>query len=177
MNDTGFSVKDPARLGAAYRDDRPRPSRMQDETTIKVGESTTLFSLQRIFDPRAYPSGGAGMAGTASDVARFLDTLRQGGGPVLSAPSVQAMMIDQVGAQAQTQGQAGASVTAGRCWTIRPWPAPRNPGHLAMGRRLRSQLVCRPQARLTLVALTNTAFEGMSGAFTREIRDAAYPAP
>lgn len=55
MNDTAFSVKDPARLGAVYRDDRPRPSRMQDEAAIRVGESTTLFSLKRIFDPRAYP--------------------------------------------------------------------------------------------------------------------------
>jgi CubicO group peptidase (beta-lactamase class C family) len=33
-----------------------------------------------------------------------------------------------------------------------------------------------PQAKLTVVALTNTAFEGMSGAFTRDIRDAVYSA-
>jgi hypothetical protein len=31
-----------------------------------------------------------------------------------------------------------------------------------------------PASRLTVVALTNTAFEGMSGAFPREIRDAVY---
>lgn len=31
-----------------------------------------------------------------------------------------------------------------------------------------------PAHELTVVALTNTAFEGMSGAFPREIRDAVY---
>jgi CubicO group peptidase (beta-lactamase class C family) len=31
-----------------------------------------------------------------------------------------------------------------------------------------------PANELTVVALTNTAFEGMSGAFPREIRDAVY---
>lgn len=31
-----------------------------------------------------------------------------------------------------------------------------------------------PEHRLTVVALTNTAFEGMSGAFPQEIRDAVY---
>jgi len=31
-----------------------------------------------------------------------------------------------------------------------------------------------PEAELSVVALTNTAFEGMSGAFPGEIRDAVY---
>jgi CubicO group peptidase (beta-lactamase class C family) len=178
MNDTAFSVKDPARLGAVYRDDRPRPSRMQDEAAIRVGESTTRFSLQRIFDPRSYPSGGAGMAGTAMDVARFLDTLRQGGGPLLSARSVQAMMTDQVGAQAQTQGPGWGF---GYGWAVLDDPAlagtPQSRGTLQWGGAYGHSWFVDPQARLTVVALTNTAFEGMSGAFTREIRDAAYPAP
>lgn len=32
-----------------------------------------------------------------------------------------------------------------------------------------------PQATLTVVALTNSAFKGMSGTFTQDIRDAVYP--
>lgn len=178
MQDTDFAVKDPARLGAAYRDDQPRPSRMQDETALRVGGSTTLFSLQRIFDPRAYPSGGAGMAGTAGDVARFLDTLRQGGGVLLSRASVQAMMTDQVGAQAQSQGPGWGF---GYGWAVLDDPAlaatPQSKGALQWGGAYGHSWFVDPQARLTVVALTNTAFEGMSGAFTREIRDAAYPAP
>ncbi|OLF53703.1 serine hydrolase domain-containing protein [Pseudomonas chlororaphis] len=178
MHDTAFTVKDPARLGAAYRDDRPQPSRMQDETAIRTGDSTTLFSLPRIFDPRSYPSGGAGMAGTADDVARFLDTLRQGGGAILSQASVQAMMTDQVGAQAQTQGPGWGF---GYGWAVLDDPAlagtPQSKGTLQWGGVYGHSWFVDPQARLTVVALTNTTFEGMSGAFTQEVRDAAYPAP
>ena len=46
--------------------------------------------------------------------------------------------------------------------------------HLALGWRLRAFLVRRPGRELSVVALTNTLFEGMSGRFVNDLRDAVY---
>lgn len=43
-----------------------------------------------------------------------------------------------------------------------------------MERGLWSQMVHRPRECLTVVALTNTAFEGMIGRFTVDVRNAVY---
>ena len=177
MRDTAFSVRDIHRLSAVYLDGQPIPSRMPDEGMIKTGESSTLFSLTRILDAHAYPSGGAGMAGTAGDISGFLEILRQGGGPILSPQSVQSMMTDQVGAQAQTQGPGWGF---GYGWAVLDDPqltnTPQSKGTIQWGGAYGHSWFVDPQAKLTVVALTNTAFEGMSGAFTRDIRDAVYPA-
>jgi hypothetical protein len=42
------------------------------------------FAPDRIFDPNSYPSGGAGMAGTAHEVLTILEVNRRGGAPILS---------------------------------------------------------------------------------------------
>lgn len=177
MSDTAFSVRDIQRLSAVYSDGHPGPLRMPDEAVIKSGESSTLFSLKRILDPQAYPSGGAGMAGTAGDFSRFLEILRRGGKPILSTRSVQLMMTDQVGPQAQTQGPGWGF---GYGWAVLDDPAltktPQAKGTIQWGGAYGHSWFVDPQAKLTVVALTNTAFEGMSGAFTRDIRDAVYPA-
>ncbi|UCM20895.1 hypothetical protein [Ensifer adhaerens] len=44
------------------------------------------------------------MAGTAKDVLTFLEAIRKGGSPILSAETVKTMMQDQTGPEAQTQG-------------------------------------------------------------------------
>ncbi|WP_150642760.1 serine hydrolase domain-containing protein [Pseudomonas fluorescens] len=177
MRDTAFSVGDIQRLSAVYSDGHPVPMRMADEAVIKSGESSTLFSLKRILDPQAYPSGGAGMAGTAGDFSSFLEILRQGGGSILSPGSVQSMMSDKVGPQAQTQGPGWGF---GYGWAVLDDPSltktPQSKGTIQWGGAYGHSWFVDPLAKLTVVALTNTAFEGMSGAFTREIRDAVYPA-
>ncbi len=43
-------------------------------------------------------SGGAGLLSTAADYARFLEALRTGGAPILSATNVERMTSDQIGA-------------------------------------------------------------------------------
>lgn len=44
------------------------------------------------------------MAGTAHDILTFLETIRTGGGPIPGSASVEAMLANQVGVEAATQG-------------------------------------------------------------------------
>jgi CubicO group peptidase (beta-lactamase class C family) len=149
---------------------------MVDKATITSGNSTALFDVRRILDPQAYPSGGAGMAGTAGDIARFLETIRRGGAPILSAHSVQLMVTDSVGAKAQTQGPGWGF---GYGWAVLDDPAltgtPQSRGTFEWGGAYGHSWFVDPQQKLTVVALTNTAYEGMSGLFTHQLRDAVYP--
>jgi len=55
------------------------------------------FSPARIFDEASFPSGGAGLAGTARDYLRFAEALRLGGAPVLSPAMARAMRENQLG--------------------------------------------------------------------------------
>lgn len=175
LKDTGFAVTDPARLGAAYADGRPTPTRMTDNELVPFAGNAVRFAPGRALDPTAYPSGGAGMVGTAGDVLRFLEAIRTGGGPILKPETVEMMMADQVGAQAQTQGPGWGF---GFGWAVLDDPAPtKTPqaaGTIQWGGAYGHSWFVDPASRLTVVALTNTAFEGMSGAYTIEIRDAVY---
>lgn len=175
MNDTGFSVRDLSRLAVAYADGQPEPVRMADGTTIPMGEGSVRFAPGWTFDSTSYPSGGAGMVGTADDVMRFLETIRRGGGTILSPVTVAAMMRDQVGPQAQTQGEGWGF---GYGWAILVDPSgtgtPQSPGTIQWGGAYGHSWFVDPVQELTVVALTNTALEGMSGAFPTAVRDAVY---
>lgn len=176
LRDTGFAVTDLKRLSAAYQDGSPQPIRMVDKATITSGDSTALFDVRRILDPQAYPSGGAGMAGTAGDIARFLETIRRGGAPILSAHSVQLMVTDSVGTNPPTQDPGWGF---GYGWAVLDNPAltgtPQSRGTFEWGGAYGHSWFVDPLQKLTVVALTNTAYEGMSGLFTHQLRDAVYP--
>ena len=72
LTDTGFTVADPDRLAAGYVDDGGAPRRMADLEIIPLpfieGSEGLRMSLARAFDEGAYPSGGAGMMGSAGDL-------------------------------------------------------------------------------------------------------------
>lgn len=175
MRDTGFVVGDPSRLAIPYADGRPKPVRMTDGMFVSLGDGGARFAPGRALDPASYASGGAGMVGTARDIARFLETIRTGGGGILKAETVAAMMRDQVGPQAQTQGPGWGF---GYGWAVLDDPAgtdtPQSKGTIQWGGAYGHSWFVDPARKLTVVALTNTAFEGMSGAFPTEIRDAVY---
>lgn len=175
LADTGFAVRDAGRLAKPYADGTPEPVAMTDGMRVPFFDTVATFAPSRILDAASYPSGGAGMAGTAGDVLTFLEAIRTGGAPILRADTVERMASDQVGAEAETQGPGWGF---GHGWAVLVDPAPTGTpqaaGTLQWGGAYgHSWFVDRANA-LTVVALTNTAFEGMSGAFPAEIRDAVY---
>lgn len=173
--DTEFAVRDMAQLVTPYADGTPQPVRMTDGIKVPIFGNTACFAPSRILDPKSYPSGGAGMAGTAGDILRFLEALRVGGAPILNPETTLLMSTDHVGPQAETLGP-GWGFGYGGAVLVDPAPTgtPQAPGTLQWGGAYGHSWFIDHANRLSVVALTNTAFEGMSGAFSAEIRDAVY---
>ncbi|KJF71056.1 serine hydrolase domain-containing protein [Agrobacterium arsenijevicii] len=175
LEDTGFTVRETSRLTAAYADGNPEPALMSDGIRVPIFGTTARFAPSRILDPKSYPSGGAGMAGTAGDVLRFLEAIRTGGASILDTRTVDAMAIDHVGTEAETQGPGWGF---GYGWAVLVDPAPTGtpqaPGTLQWGGAYGHNWFIDRANGLSVVALTNTAFEGMSGAFPGDVRNAVY---
>ncbi|AGC48716.1 beta-lactamase [Myxococcus stipitatus DSM 14675] len=175
MKDTGFSVKDASRLAVPYSDGKPAPVRMGQAHGVPFGEGVVQFAPDRVLNPSAFPSGGAGMVGTADDFARFLEALRQGGAPVLKKSTAQQLGVVQRGPEAQTQGPGwGWGLLSAVLVDPAPTHSPQSAGTWQWGGAYGHNWFVDAKKNLTVVAMTNTAFEGMNGPFTFEVRDAAY---
>jgi CubicO group peptidase (beta-lactamase class C family) len=183
MGDTAFTIADANRnrLAVPYADAKPRPKRMEDGELVPepyTGGAGIVFAPSRAFDPKSFPSGGGGMIGSAPDLLRFFEAIRRGGRPVLSEESTARMMRNQnANLPSKAQGPMpgwgfgfGASVltdpsTAG---------SPQSPGTWQWGGVYGHSWFVDPERHLTVIALTNTALEGLSGRFPIELRDAIY---
>ncbi|WP_338863217.1 serine hydrolase [Myxococcus stipitatus] len=176
MKDTAFSVSDATRLAVAYTDGRPIPVRMTGKGHgVPFGEGVVQFAPDRALTPNAYPSGGAGMVGSAGDFARFLEALRLGGAPVLKQSTIDQFGVLQRGPEAQTQGPGwGWGMLSAVLVDPAQAHSPQSAGTWQWGGAYGHNWFVDVKKKLTVVAMTNTAFEGMNGPFTREVRDAAY---
>lgn len=174
MDDARFHVIDPKRLSIAYADGTERPARMPDPWVPAEGaEWRAPFSPARIFNPKAFQSGGAGMAGTAGDILKLLEVFRQGGSPIVSPETAAAALSNQIGDVAgdpgMRYGYLGGIITdpalAGTCL-----PA----GAIRWGGVYGGTWFIDPARKLTVVNLTNTALEGCMGLYPERIRRAVY---
>ena len=115
------------------------------------------------------------MAGTAGDVLTFLETLRAGG--LLQPQTRSAMFKVQALTRAQAEGP-GWEFGFGGAVLVDPKAAatPQARGTLQWNGAYGHKWFIDPANELTIVALTNTAFEGMIGRFTVDVRNAVYGA-
>lgn len=177
MDDTAFVAVDPQRLAAAYADAEPQPRRLMDADAIAFVEGTAGFLLdpRRALESAAFPSGGAGMVGSAGDLLRLLETLRQGGGALLPANLVDDMGRNQIGDHPMAYWP-GCGFGLGFTVLKDPLAAasPESVGTWRMGGTYGHAWFVDRARRLSVVAFTNTALEGMSGAFVTQLRDAVY---
>ncbi|RAV10934.1 serine hydrolase domain-containing protein [Paenibacillus contaminans] len=177
MKDTAFFAVDPLRLSAAYANDRPEPRRLLDSDYIPFVEGTSGFRLApgRALDRTAYPSGGAGMVGSAGDFMRLLETLRKGGAPLLPESLVQEMTSNQIGdlPMAYWPGRG-----FGLGFTVLKDPeaaqTAESPGTWRLGGTYGHSWFVDPVKQISVVAFTNTALEGMSGQFTTDLCETVY---
>ncbi|MFC9778538.1 serine hydrolase domain-containing protein [Paenibacillus chitinolyticus] len=177
MSDTGFVAADPERLATSYANDIPEPRPLHDPDSIAFVEGTAGFLLApgRALDGTAYPSGGAGMVGSAGDFLQLLETLRKGGSPLLPEFMVREMTTNQIG-DLPMAFWPGRGFGLGITLLKDPVAAdtPESPGTWRMGGTYGHSWFVDPKQRLSVVAFTNTALEGMSGQFTVDLCEAIY---
>ena len=176
MVDTGFSAIDRTRLTVPYADAKTAPVRMGEPELVSFrGLGQIRFSPSRVLDPTQFPSGGAGMVGSADDLARLLEALRGGGTPILHPATVTQMTTNRIGAL-PVPGLPGWGFGYG-CTTLEDRAmakTPQSAGTWAFTSAYGHSYFVDPARQLTVVALTNTALEGGFGTFVQAIRDAVY---
>ncbi|AVF33461.1 serine hydrolase domain-containing protein [Rahnella sikkimica] len=179
MNDTAFYVHNPARLATPYVSDSPEPHRLQEGEKAAAFENTVgiTYSPLRALDTQAYPSAGAGMVSSAHDVLKMLEMLRQGGEPLLTPTLTNEMGRDQTGGL-ELPDMPGTGFGLGFSVLRDPQAAasPESAGTWRWGGAYGHSWFVDRTAGLSVVAFTNTLYEGMSGAFVNELRDAVYGA-
>lgn len=178
MSDTAFHAHSPERLATAYANADPEPVRILDGMRVPLPEEIGIavrFVPRRALNAQAYPSGGAGMVGTAADILKLLEMIRRKGAPLLSTSMVNSMHTDYVGAEAQAHGP-GWGFGYGGAVLANPMLAatPQSKGTLQWGGVYGNWWFVDPTRALSVVLLTNTAYEGMCGALTGQVRDAVY---
>ncbi|NHZ40245.1 beta-lactamase family protein [Massilia sp. CCM 8693] len=177
MRDTGFGVADPRRLAQAYANASPAPRLLRGAERLAFIDGTAGFRLApgRALDAAAYASGGAGMVGSAPDLLRLLEMLRCGGAPLLPPALVRQMTGNRIGElpMAYWPGRGfGLGVTVLK--DPRAAASPESTGTWRMGGTYGHSWFVDPQRALSVVAFTNTALEGMSGAFVDQLCQAVY---
>lgn len=177
LSDTAFHVTDRGRLAVPYKNAAPQPAPMGREDSIITPSGVFGYLPERIFDPDIYHSASGGMAGTAGDILAILETITRGGAPLLDASTVSAMIRDQ------TNGLTGLErpgLGFGYGWAVVADPDRAGlqlaRGAIQWGGVYGHSWFIDPERSLTVVALTNTALEGLFGAFPFDIGKAIYQA-
>ncbi len=175
MKDTHFHVTDRARLTVPYADGTPPMPMGENEPVPGRSGGVTVFSPDRIHDPNAPQSGGAGMAGTAGDVMKLLEEF-SGAGKLLRPETVAMALSNQIGAVPRDPADPGKrfSLIGARLEDPHLATSPCPVGTADWGGAYGHNWLIDPTNRISIVTCTNTAFEGCNGPFREEVRDAVY---
>ena len=175
MKDTGFAVTDRARLATAYADAQPEPVIMTEGHAIPFGPSPIVYTPSRAFDETAFPSGGAGMVGTAPEFLRYLETIRRGAAPILKPETGKLLLENQIDVPVAILGPGygfslGGAILLDPSVTALPTPQPK--GVWQWGGVYGGSWFVDPANRLSVLTLSNTAIEAWRG--RRRARSAVY---
>ncbi|WP_126286343.1 serine hydrolase domain-containing protein [Burkholderia stagnalis] len=177
MTDTAFVAHDAARFATPYVSTAGAPRRMADADLVPVYDGTIgiRFAPARAFDAQAWPSGGAGMAGSARDCVALLEALRTGRDGWLEAGWIDEMARIQPGAHDLPDAR-GFGFGLGFSVLRDPAAAqsPESVGTWRWGGAYGHAWFVDRAAGLTVVALSNTLYEGMHGRIVTDVRDAVY---
>ena len=187
LDSMGFGLK-PEQLDllvTPYADGKPAPIRIPDSgmrvrfpdgVPVYAGLAGINLAPARVFDKTSFRSGGGGMVGNTPDMLTLIETIRTGGGPILSRDSTAAMMSVQTGDFLIVNRGPGWGFGYGGSILTDPSAAltPQSTGTFGWGGVWGHSWFTDPAKRLSVVSLTNTALEGMMGRYIRELRDAIY---
>lgn len=176
MSDTGFSVSDPERLATPYADASPAAVRMSDRHLVPDSTDNLLtFAPTRLFNPKAFQSGGAGMVGTAPDLITFLEAVRRGGAPVLKDETAKAALLNQIG-NIPRPGEPGQGFSFFGAVIQDPVLAdvPMSKGSITWGGVYGHSWFIDPVEGISAAIMSNTAVEGCLGTYPQDIAREIY---
>jgi CubicO group peptidase (beta-lactamase class C family) len=156
-------------LAVPYADGAPPQPIRAGEAVPFLPSLSVAFDPARALDPASYPSGGAGLTGTAGDFIRFLDALRTRSIPTVSRAAIDAMLRDQIAPMTSPllgDHGYGFGVSVLRDVTS----SPLRPGAVRWGGAYGHSWFI--DGDTSCVLLTNTAFEGMNGRLRDEVQRA-----
>lgn len=173
MEDTSFVATRTSDLAAPYADGAPEPTRIEDGTFVPFGDGGVTFSPSRALNADSYPSGGAGLVGTANDFLRFLEAVRTRS-PFAPRHWLEAMTRDQIPSLTSPILGDGWGYGFGVAVLRDPRVAssPMSAGSFRWGGGYGHSWFVDPRAGVSAVLLTNTAFEGMAGALRTDFHRA-----
>ena len=133
---------------------------MKKNETIRIIEETGVIAIMR--------------AQSSDQLIAAAEAIRKGGAPVLKPETAAAAMANQVGdVPRETAGQRFGFL--GGVWdNPRASNSPFSPGTVSWGGLYGHSWFIDPAARLTVVAMTNTAVEGCLGTYPGAIARAVY---
>jgi CubicO group peptidase (beta-lactamase class C family) len=182
MVDTAFIARDAQRVATAYVNGTPQPHPLREGETVSPFEGAVgiPYSPARIFDPQAFPSGGSGHGGHGRRLFALAGSLAPRG----RRPAAQRHGRGNGAGPDEWLRTAGCmpgfGFGLGFFGPARPdalAASPESNGTWRWGGAYgHSWFVDRAQG-LAVVAFTNTLYEGMSGRFVTDLRDAVYGAP
>ena len=167
MNDSSFVAADRKRLASPYAAGTP-PARMTDPYDMKLGEHTVRFAPSRAFDSGSFPSGGAGMIGTAHDYLKFAEALRTGGTPILKPETMKLVRENQIGDLPFSDG-LGFSLGFGVVLDSAAAKTAQRVGTIGWGGIYGTEFWIDYEAKLSVVILTNVAGAQITQLFERAI--------
>lgn len=176
LTDTGFWTHSD-RLTAAYYNTPEGAALMADPQLVtSVPGAAIRFSSSRARKETPFPSGGAGMVSTAGDILTLLETLRAGGGAILSSGTATDMMQNHIGDLPVTTNGPGYGFGFGGKVLTDPQAAatPQSPGTFSWGGVYGHTWFIDPACKLTVVEMTNTGLEGLGGQFPADVAKAIY---
>jgi CubicO group peptidase (beta-lactamase class C family) len=158
-----------AQLSAAYADgvDGAPPSVIRAGVPVPFFPPLAVsFAPERALDPASYPSGGAGLIGTAAPYLALLEAIRTRRVPGVAPALIDRMLTDHVpGAEIEMLGPGwgyGYSVSVLRDPAAANSPLAR--GAVRWGGAYGQSWFIDAARETSAVLLTNTAFDGMTGA-------------
>ncbi|MND85190.1 Esterase EstB [compost metagenome] len=179
MNNTCFVVPDNQHVATAYVSDSPEPHILLEEEVVSPFEGCVgiNFSPRRIFNSQAFFSGGAGMAGTVEDFFSLLEALRKDDSLFLPTELIAEMTKDQTsGYELPNAPGFGFGLGFSVLRNAQQALSPESEGTWRWGGAYGHSWFVDKKHNLSVIAFTNTLYEGMSGKFVTDLRDAVYKA-
>ena len=173
MRDTIFGVTDMKRLAVPYADGKSGPVRMGEPQIMRRRSGDGHRASRRRASSIRNPISQAArvLPGTADDFMKFLEALRSGGEPILKRETLAMASRNHIGdLPRETEARAGALASCRRSWPIRPRRRARSPSARSNGAAPGATAGSSTRPRgISVVDLTNTASEGVSGAYPKEM--------